>query len=103
MRTKNQFNVRPIAMIAKKYAKKSFQVGTFGASEGYEIVRLCFDDQVKVEFNPATLGSQFNATKSEESITYGVNAIKKIAQDLSDAGYKVEFVTNLELKVQDKQ
>ena len=103
MRTKNQFNVRPIAMIAKKYAKKSFQVGNFGMSEGYEIVRLCVADQVNIHFYPATNGASFNATQCSKSVALGTNAIKKIAEDLLDAGYKVEFVTNLELKVQDKQ
>jgi hypothetical protein len=41
--------------------------------------------------------------QQSKSVASGTNAIKKIAQDLLDAGYKVEFVTNLELKVQDKQ
>ena len=94
-----QMNLRPIASIAKKYARKSFQVGNFGMSEGYEIVRLCFADQVNIHFYPATNGASFNATQCSKSVASGTNAIKKIAEDLVDAGWEVEFTTSLELRV----
>lgn len=99
MKNKTEINLRPIASIARKYARKSFRIGNFGASEGYEIIRLCFADQVTIQFHPATRGSSFNSPHCSESVASGTSAIIKIAKDLVDAGHKVEFITSLELRV----
>ena len=99
MKAATQINLRPIACIARKYARKSFQVGNFGMSEGYEIIRLCFADQVTIHFYPAMKGSSFHSIPCSESVASGTITIKKIAKDLVEAGYKVEFTTSLELRL----
>jgi hypothetical protein len=101
MKTKTkQLDLRPIAAVAKKHAKKSIQVGHFSKSEGYEIVRLCFADKVKVQFNPATQGSSFNAEMQPESVTQGQKVIAAIAHELRQSGYKVHETDALTIIVE---
>lgn len=104
MRTKTkQIDLRPIATIAKKHTRKSYQVGLFGFSEGYQIIRLCFAEKVHLRFNPETQGSSYHAKPRPESIAKGEQIIAAIAEELREAGHKVLNADNLTLTVYDKQ
>lgn len=104
MKTKTkQVDLRPIAAIAKKHARKSYQVGLFGFSEGYQIIRLCFPDKVHLRFNPETQGSSYHAKPRPASIAKGERIITAIAEELRAAGHEVLNDDNLTLTVYDKQ
>ena len=104
MRTKTkQFDLRPIARIAKKHARKSDQVGLFGFSEGYQIIRTCFAEKVHLRFNPETHGSSYHAKPRPESIAKGERIIAAIAQELREAGFEVLNLDNLSIAINDNQ
>ena len=104
MRTKTKkFDLRPIALIAKKHARKSNQVGLFGFSEGYQIIRTCFADKVHLRFNPDTYGSSYHAKPRPDSIAKGEKIITAIAQELREAGFEVLNRDSLSITINDKQ
>jgi hypothetical protein len=82
-------NLRPIANIAKRYAKKSYSVGIFNMSEGYEIRRTCHNKTVLLCYNPSHNGSSFSATVREESVAQGKETLASITADLTAKGYTV--------------
>ena len=68
-------------------------------SEGYEIVRLCWPDKIKIRFNPEAYGSSFNADPRPESVAQGKAAIVAIAEELRQSGYEVQEIDHLVITV----
>lgn len=97
--THKQINLRPLANIARKHATKSFTVGTFGMSEGYELARGCADGVVFLYFHCATQGSSFNAPATDQSIAKREAFMTAVTADLVAAGYEVAEMLPNKLKI----
>lgn len=91
-----QMDLRPIANIAKRYARKAIPMSTLNMSEGYEIARTCEADTVHLHYHPAY--KAFTCEQNSDSVARGTTALASMAADLAAAGYTVA-VTGLTVKV----
>lgn len=97
---KTTMDIKPISAIARRHTRRSYQVGHFASSEGYEIVRTCHDDMVVVRYHPATQGSAFGAPAVPASLVNGRYVIGTIAHELRALGYDITVMVNqLEMQV----
>jgi hypothetical protein len=102
-RTKKAMPLRPISTVCRRYATASFSVGTFSSSEGYEIIRTCYDDMVQVRYHIARHGSAFGAEPRQDSMAKGREVLASIATDLVAIGYAVENDGEFVLRVKATQ
>lgn len=84
-------DLRPFSAVARRHSKASYQVGTFSMSEGYELVRTCWDDKIAVYYHVAHHGSSFSAPAREDSIVKGKEVLSAIEADLIAQGYIVTW------------
>ncbi len=93
-RTPKAIDLRPFSAVARRHAKASHSVGTFGMSEGYELVRVCYDDRIAIVYHVAHHGSSFGAPVREDSIVRGKAVLAAIETDLVAQGYLVSWQTD---------
>jgi hypothetical protein len=87
-------SVKPISNIVRKYAKASFQVSTFGMSEGYDL-SANYQGTFSLRYNALPFKSSGHA----QSVERGTAFINTAHQELVNAGFTVTVVNHLQLSI----
>jgi hypothetical protein len=87
-------SVKPVSNIARKYAKASFQVSTFGMSEGYDL-SVNYQGTFSLRYNALP----YKSVQHANSVERGEAFIASVKKELMTAGFNVVVVNNLQISV----
>lgn len=94
MKKTSKPSVKPISNIVRKHAKASFQVSTFGMSEGYEL-KANYAGTIFLGYNALP----FKATAHAESVERGKAFIAIATQEIINAGFIVTAINDLQINI----